>query len=46
MIQWEYEAYRGTTTLEVMNRYGQDGWQIVHIDHKIIIFGRPIQTDL
>ena len=43
MIKWEYIAHRGTTSLEVMNDYGQEGWQIVHIDHKIIIFGRPIK---
>ena len=47
MIKWEYTAHRGTTTMEVMNNYGQEGWQIVHIAPKIIIFGRPItQTDL
>ena len=46
MIQWEYTIHRGTTTLEVMNRYGEEGWQIMSIDHKIIIFGRPTVMDM
>jgi hypothetical protein len=41
----EIEKEYSNTQKELLSKYGEDGWELVHIEGKNYIFKRPVQVN-